>query len=298
MSTSPCPVCRTPEPGLAARVFGAARARCVSCGVWLVPSQDGWREEDPLLLPCLQAADAAVQALDTGATYSVRRRFFLERGLRGSALDDALAMLEDAMPVPRGEPPEAWVRFVETRRPGGYREAAKSTRKLLVRRPGGWADIGGSLAVSAYFGVLLYELAPWGPIVGALVPMTFLVGRLKTARWSLEPDRWHIPGRWLGRTTSVDPKTIESIAVTRARLKNDTEVFGLSLRAASVEHVLAHPSTKLTEESAHGLARLLEEHAGLLPRRVATKVRVEVAEEHDAQQIEERIEHAPRERER
>jgi hypothetical protein len=279
MSHAPCPVCRASDPGVVANAFGAPRLRCASCEAWLVPSEGGWREEDPLLLPCLRAADAAVRALDTGATYSLRRRFFLERGLRGGAVEDALQMLEAAMPVPRGEPPESWVRFQESRRPGGYREAAKSTRTLLVHRRRRYADVVISLAISAYFGVAFHDLAPWGPIVGALVPLAFLVGRLETTRWSLAPERWTIPGRWIGQTVSIDPKTIECVEVMRARLKDETEIFGLSIRAAGVEHVLARPSTELTEESAHGLARLLEEHAELRPRRLASKVRVEVAEE-------------------
>jgi hypothetical protein len=76
----------------------------------------------------------------------------------------------------------------------------------------------------------------------------------------------------------VDPKTIEWIAVTRERVKG-SDLFGLTLRGQGVDHVLSLPSRELSEESAHGLARLLEEHAGLVPRRLSAKVRVERAEQ-------------------
>lgn len=278
MSLSPCPACRAPEPGLVVNAFGSPRVRCASCGAWLVPTEGGLREEDPLLLPCLRAADAAVQELDSGATYSRRRRFLLERGLRGSAVDDALRMLDSVMPVPRGELPEGWVRFVETRRAGGYREAAQSTRTLHVRRRGRLVtDAFAALVIGGYFGAVFYDAAPWMGIVAGLVPLGLLVARLQTTRWSLGPERWAIPGRWFGRTIDVDPKTIEWISVTRERVKG-SDLFGLTLRAEGVDHVLMHPSRELSEESAHGLARLLEEHAGLVPRRLSAKVRVERAE--------------------
>lgn len=244
-----------------------------------MPTEGGLREEDPLLLPCLRAADAAVQELDSGATYSRRRRFFLERGLRGSAVDDALQMLDSVMPVPRSELPEDGVRFVETRRAGGYREAAQSTRTLHVHRRGRLlAELFASLVIGSYFGIAFYDAAPWMGIAVGLVPLALFVARLQTTRWSLGPERWAIPGRWFGRTIDVDPKTIEWIAVTRERVKG-TDFFGLTLRAEGVDHVLVRPSRELSEESAHGLARLLEEHAGLVPRRLSAKVRVERAEE-------------------
>lgn len=226
----------------------------------------------------LRAADAAIQALDTSATYSRRRGFLLARGLREDVLDDTLAMLEAAMPVPKGEPPDGWLRFVETQRTGGYRESARNLRTLHVRRRVFGSDVVAAFAASAYFGVLFYDHAPWGPIVATLVPMALLVGRLKTTRWTLAPDRWSIPGRLPGRSTSLDPKTIEWVDVSRARLKDGVEVFGLELRAAGAKHVLVHPTLQLSEDSAHGLARVLEELAGLLPARLSTKVRVELAD--------------------
>jgi len=109
------------------------------------------------------------------------------------------------------------------------------------------------------------------------------------------PERWAIPGRWFGRTIDVDPKTIEWISVMRERVKG-SDFFGLTLRADGVDHVLVHPSRELSEESAHGLARLLEEHAGLVPRRLSAKVRVERAEQATEPAEEERRTDARRDR--
>lgn len=276
MSPSLCPLCGASEPGVVANAFGAPRLRCVSCGAWLVPSEGGLREEDPLLLPLLRAAHAAVQELDTSATYSRRRHFFLERGLRGSAVDDALNLLASAMPVPRGEPPEGWAHFVEPHQPRGYRETAPGTRTLQVRRSRRLvAELSSALAVGGYVGALTYSVSPWVSLGVALFSSAFVVARFQTSRWTLGSDRWTIPGRWFGRTVSITPETIEWIGVTRAMQQDQRAAFGVTLCAAGVEHVLADPSPHLSEEAAHGLARLLEEHLGLLPRRLSAKVRVE-----------------------
>lgn len=285
MSTPPCPVCHAPEPGTLAIAFGATRLRCTSCSAWLVPHEGGLREEDPQLVPRLRAADEAALALDLTASLSHRRHFLRERGLSEDDVDATLAMLESALPVPQGAPPDEWLRFVDSERVAGYREGERSSRTLRVRRPGLIRELGFALSLGLLVGVRLAVVgARYGfastAIVVALAVAALAIARLKTTRWNLAPDRWVIPGRFLGRSVSIDPTTLEWIDVSCARAQEGwAEFFGVKLRAAGEEHVLMYPG--LSKESAHGLVRVLEEHAGLVPRRLSLKVRVEVDDRSD-----------------
>ncbi|MBX3250569.1 MAG: hypothetical protein KF901_25555 [Myxococcales bacterium] len=286
-----CPACSERHPGYLTRVLGADRLRCKRCKTWLCVVDGALLPEPDDAQVWLSVAGDVLQTLDPElSTASERRLALVARGLSGARLDAAAHALAVALDVHVGEPPDGWLTWKEKRTPASYREVERVERELLVQRPGVVKELLGAIGLALLAGLYLGHSSAWAFAGVSSVAMVALFATMKTARWHLREDEWEIPGRWLGQRARISPRRVEAVHLTELRQKNGEARYGVALTVDGKRRVLVQPVLRTASE-AHGLARTLEELAGLVPRR-AERPRVRVAEDAVERVVEDAVERA------